>query len=50
MSEETGREIPDTLRAIRDGQREVIAHVTARHALGEEQMRKSRATIEESVF
>jgi hypothetical protein len=49
MTEETGREILDALRAIRDGQREVIAHVAAQRALAEEQMRKSRASIEESV-
>jgi len=49
MDQETERQILDTLRDIRDGQREIIAHLAAQRALAEEQAQKSRASIEESV-
>lgn len=37
------------LHDIRDGQREILAQLTAQRALAEEQLQRSRATIEESV-
>ena len=49
MSHEIEQQILDTLREIREGQRELITHVVAQRALTEEQFRKSRTTIEESV-
>lgn len=49
MSEETDRQILDTLREIRDGQREIIAGLAAQRTLAEEQIRHSRQSIEESV-
>lgn len=49
MSEETERQLLDILREIRDGQREIIAHLAAQRTLAEEQMKRSRQTIEESV-
>ncbi|HSD60945.1 MAG TPA: hypothetical protein VLC55_08830 [Burkholderiales bacterium] len=49
MSEETEKQILDALREIRDGQREIVAHLAAQRNLAEEQMKRSRQTIEESV-
>ena len=49
MSEETQQQILETLREIRDGQREMLSHLAAQHALADEQLRKSRESVEESV-
>lgn len=49
MNQDTEQQILDTLREIRDGQREIVAHLSAQRALAEEQLQKSRASIEESV-
>ena len=49
MSQETEQQILDALRDIRDGQREIIAHLSAQRTLAEEQLKKSRASVEESV-
>ncbi len=49
MPEENQKEILDTLREIRDGQREVIQLLSAQRTLAEEQLKKSRETISESV-
>lgn len=49
MNQDTERQILETLREIRDGQREIVSHLAAQRALAEEQMQKSRASIEESV-
>ena len=53
MSEEEERayiaETLQTLREIRDGQREIIQLLSAQRALVEEQSRRSRETIAESV-
>jgi hypothetical protein len=49
MDQNTEQQILDTLREIRDGQREIVAHLSAQRALAEEQLQKSRASIEESV-
>lgn len=42
-------ELLATLREIRDGQRELIQIVSAHRALAEEQLKRSRETISESV-
>lgn len=49
MSDDTSQQIVDTLREIRDGQREIIAHLAAQRALAEEQISRARAGMEESV-
>lgn len=49
MNPETEQQILATLREIRDGQREIIGHLLAQRSLAEEQLRKSRASVEESV-
>ena len=49
MSQEIERQILDTLREIREGQRELIAHMEAQRAVAEEQMQKSRVRVEESI-
>ena len=41
--------ILETLREIRSGQREIIALLSAQQALAEEQVRRSRESIAESV-
>jgi hypothetical protein len=49
MSQDTEQQILDTLREIRDGQRDVLSHLAAQRALTEEQIRKSGERIDESV-
>lgn len=49
MSQNIEQQILDTLREIRDGQREIIAHLASQRALAEAQMQQSRASIDESV-
>jgi hypothetical protein len=49
MSQETQQQILETLREIRDGQREMLSHLAAQRTLAEEQIKKSRESIEESV-
>jgi hypothetical protein len=49
MPQEDQKEILGTLREIRDGQREVIQLLSAQRSLAEEQLKKSRETISESV-
>ena len=49
MSQEIQQQILDTLREIRDGQRELQAHLAAQRVLTEEQIRKSGERIAESV-
>ena len=49
MSENTDQQILETLREIRDGQREIVAALGAQRALVEEQTRVSRTRIEESI-
>lgn len=44
-----GHELRDLLRELRDGQREIIALLVAQRALSEEQVRRSRQSIEESI-
>jgi hypothetical protein len=49
MNQNTEQQILETLREIRDGQREIIGLLGVQRSLAEEQLRKSRTTIEESV-
>jgi len=49
MSQETEQQILETLREIREGQREALKIMTAQRNLVEEQIQMSRKTIEESV-
>lgn len=49
MNQETEQRILDTLGEIRDGQREIIHLLSAQQVAAEEQVRKSRETIAESV-
>lgn len=49
MNPEAEQQILATLKEIRDGQREIIGHRLAQRSLAEEQLRKSRASVEESV-
>ena len=49
MSQEIQQQILETLREIRDGQREMLSNLAAQRALAEEQIAKSRENIEESV-
>ncbi|MGE5843105.1 MAG: hypothetical protein ACM335_12535 [Deltaproteobacteria bacterium] len=49
MSEEIVKQILETLREIREGQKDILAKLEEQRSLAEEQMRKSGARIEESV-
>jgi hypothetical protein len=49
MNPEMEQQVLETLREIRDGQREMLSILAAQRSLAEEQIRKSRASIEESV-
>ena len=50
MTEEDYRhESLAVLREIRDGQREILAQLTAQRALAEEQLARSREKVEESI-
>lgn len=50
MAEETlTQDHLQILREIRDGQQQIIALMTAQQALAEEQIKRSRDSIEESV-
>ena len=49
MSQENEQQMLEVLREIRDGQREVLGLLNAQRAAAEEQVRKSRESIAESV-
>lgn len=49
MSDETERQVLATLGEIRDGQREIIRLLAANQQTAEEQLKKSRETVAESV-
>ena len=49
MSQENEQQMLEVLREIRDGQREVLGLLTAQRAAAEEQVRKSRESIAESI-
>lgn len=48
-TDDTGRQILDTLRELRDGQREMIDLFKSQQALAHEQLNRSRETVAESV-
>lgn len=43
------QQILDTLREIRDGQREIVRLLSAQHALAEDQAKRTRESIAESI-
>ena len=47
--QESEQQVLETLREIRDGQREIVRLLTAQQSAAEEQVRRSRETIAESV-
>jgi len=49
MSQENEQQMLEVLREIRDGQREVLGLLSAQRAAAEEQVRKSRESIAESI-
>jgi hypothetical protein len=49
MSQENQQQVLETLREIRDGQREIIKLLSAQRAVAEEQISKSKERVEESV-
>lgn len=49
MSQENEQQMLEVLREIRDGQREMLVLLAAQRAAAEEQVRKSRESIAESV-
>ena len=49
MSQENEQQILEVLREIRDGQREMLVLLAAQRAAAEEQVKKSRESIAESV-
>ena len=49
MSQDEQQQILETLREIRDGQREMMALMRAQKELAEEQLQKSQQRIEESM-
>jgi hypothetical protein len=49
MSQETEQQILETLRDIREGQREALQIMSSHRALVEEQLQVSRKRVEESV-
>ena len=49
MSQDRDQQILQTLREIRDGQREIVAALGAQRELVEEQTRMSRTRVEESI-
>ena len=49
MNQQTDEQILKTLEKIRDGQREMIALLAAQRAATEEQIARSRTTVEASI-
>ena len=49
MGQENEQQILEVLREIRDGQREIVGLLTTQRAAAEEQVKKSRESIAESV-
>ena len=49
MTPDQAQQILDTLREIRDAQRELIGMAAAQYARAEEQVQKSRESVAESV-
>ncbi len=48
-TDDTDRQILETLRELRDGQRELIRLIAAQQALAQEQFARSRETVTEPV-
>lgn len=48
-ADDTDRQILETLRELRDGQRELIGLINAQQAMAQEQLARSRETVTESV-
>jgi hypothetical protein len=49
MTQDGQQQMLDTLREIRDAQREIVRLLTAQQALAEEQAKRSRESIAESI-
>lgn len=49
MNQDIGKQILDALHEIRDGQREIASLLSAQRELAEEQIKRTRLNIEESV-
>jgi hypothetical protein len=49
MTDDRDRELLEVLRDIRDDQRQIVALLQTQRTLAEEQLRRSRDSIEESV-
>jgi hypothetical protein len=49
VTDDHDRQLLETIREIRDGQREMIALLSAQGALVEEQLKRSRSSVEESI-
>jgi hypothetical protein len=49
MNRETDQEVLDTLREIREGQREIIRLLAVHNSATEEQVKRSKETLAESV-
>lgn len=49
MNPQIDESILKTLQEIRDGQREIITILNSQRAIAEEQVQKSRASVEESI-
>lgn len=49
MNPQAEENILNVLKEIRDGQRELITILNSQRALAEEQVQKSRASVEESI-
>ena len=49
MTDDHDAQTLQTLREIRDGQREIVALLSAQRSLVEEQLERSRSSVEESL-
>ena len=49
MTDEYQNRLLETLREIRDGQREIVALLSAQRSLVEEQLKRSYSSVEESI-
>ena len=49
MTDEYQNRLLETLREIRDGQREIVALLSAQRSLVEEQLKRSHSSVEESI-
>jgi len=49
VTDEYQNRLLETLREIRDGQREIVALLSAQRSLVEEQLKRSHSSVEESI-